>query len=181
MICFWFAEKDSIWWRSDWSCNHAEGKKSVNSDGEQLGVKTGEYFFTFLASQVSRHPQRHKWGFCRLMSFSEIPLCRDDSNLLVTTEIQGNPQFNSRLSHYNFSHFWGTILWGLGFKLYFPKVRSSGCELWYHSHESPGRSVGEAMGDHEDMLFGHVTPNSRGSKGILLGMWRLGKWWWNSP
>ena len=62
-----------------------------------------------------------------------------------------------------------------GFKLYFPKVRSSGCELWYHSHESPGRSVGEAMGDHEDMLFGHVTPNSRGSKGILLGMWRLGK------
>lgn len=161
-----------------WSCNHAEGKKSRNSDGEQLGVKTGEYFSVFSPLKFQDIPKGRNEDFPIYVVFRNSFVSMD-SNLLVTTEIQGNPQSHSRLSEVYLTMIFPTFevpsFGALGCKLYFPKVRSSGCELWYHSHESPGRSVGEAMGDHEDMFFGHVTPNSRGSKGILLGMWRLGK------
>lgn len=98
----------------------------------------------------------------QFMSFSEIPLCRWNSNLLVTTEIQGNPQSDIRFGpgDSSFTLPQGQVQW----------LRIVVSQPWV-----PRQICWEAMGDHEDMFFGHVTPNSRGSKGILLGMWRLEK------
>lgn len=85
-----------------------------------------------------------------------------DSNLLVTTEIQGNPQSDIR------------FLSGLGIHALLPQGQVQWLWIVVSQPWVPRQICWEAMKT-RFMFFGHVTPNSRGSKGILLGMWRLGK------